>query len=312
MFRELSGLSKELYLRREVDELVKLYRNVQIGLYAKLKNVNATDFEQYRIQQILNQVNQIVIGLDNRVYKWTEKNIPVAYNQGIDLAAERLKALKVTRFVAYDAQVHTSAVNVLVNDVAAEMLITNNNMKQTVSRYLLQTQQQVLQEKEINKMIAEGLIEGQTRREISNKLLNDFKSKMNNQQFINIKGRNYRPDSYASLIARTRTREASSQAIINTSLRYGVDLVQWDAHSEVCEYCQQFSGRVFSISGLDKDFPQLKEKPPLHPHCRCVITPITRNNLETRGYLNEVIKLSNAPSIKVDSFSRFEEVISQL
>ena len=47
-------------------------------------------------------------------------------------------------------------------------------------------------------------------------------------------------------------------------------------------------------------------------NCRCVIVPITRNNLEARGYLNEVIKLSNAPSIKIDSFSRFEEVLASI
>ena len=144
--------------------------------------------------------------------------------------------------------VHTSAINILINDVASEMLITNTGMRKNIQRYLLQTQQQVLQEKEISSMIAEGLIGGETRREVSSKLLDEFRKKMNDKQFIVINGRNYRPDSYATLIARTRTVEASSQAILNTSLRYGVDLVQWDSHSEVCEYCQQFSGRVFAIS----------------------------------------------------------------
>lgn len=267
MFNELKGLSKQLYLKYQVDELIKLYRNVQIGLSIKLRDVNLTSFQQYRAEQILKQVNEIITVLDRKVYKWAEKNIPIAYTQGIDLAAERLRALKVTRFVAYDAQVHTSAINILINDVASEMLITNTGMRKNIQRYLLQTQQQVLQEKEISSMIAEGLIGGETRREVSGKLLDEFRKKMNDKQFIVINGRNYRPDSYATLIARTRTVEASSQAILNTSLRYGVDLVQWDSHSEVCEYCQQFSGRVFSISGTDKDFPKLKEKPPLHPNC---------------------------------------------
>lgn len=266
MFNELKGLSKHLYLKYQVDELIKLYRNVQIGLSIKLRDVNLTSFQQYRAEQILKQVNEIITVLDRKVYKWAEKNIPIAYTQGIDLAAERLRALKVTRFVAYDAQVHTSAINILINDVASEMLITNTGMRKNIQRYLLQTQQQVLQEKEISSMIAEGLIGGETRREVSGKLLDEFRKKMNDKQFIVINGRNYRPDSYATLIARTRTVEASSQAILNTSLRYGVDLVQWDSHSEVCEYCQQFSGRVFSISGTDKDFPKLKEKPPLHPN----------------------------------------------
>jgi SPP1 gp7 family putative phage head morphogenesis protein len=161
-------------------------------------------------------------------------------------------------------------------------------------------------------MIAEGLIEGQARRTVSDTILQGLRKQLGEERFIVINGRNYRPDKYAELLARTRTREASSQGTINTALRYGVDLVQWDAHAEVCEYCQQFSGRVYSISGADDSFPQLNEKPPLHPNCRCVLMPITRTNLESRGYINEAIKLSNSPSIKVDSFSRFEELMATI
>jgi hypothetical protein len=42
------------------------------------------------------------------------------------------------------------------------------------------------------------------------------------------------------------------------------------------------------------------------------LQPITRENLESRGYLDEEIKLSNSPTIKVDSFSRFEEVLATI
>jgi len=312
LFSELYPLAKEMYLRTQIDNLVKVYRSAQIKLTSELRKIDLTDFQRHRAQTLLREVDEIVAVLNNGIYKWAKNSIPQSYERGIDLAAERLKALGVTRFVAYDAQIHTSAVSVLVDDVTTELLIANDSMKKFFNRVILQTQQTLFQDAEISKMIAEGLIEGQARRTVSDEILKGLREQLGNQQFIVINGRNYRPDSYASLVARTRTREASSQGTINTSLRYGVDLVQWDTHSEICEYCQQFAGRVYSISGMDNDFPALTEKPPLHPNCRCVIAPITRRNLESRGYLNEIMKLSNAPSIKVPSFSRFEEVLSQL
>lgn len=310
--RELSPLAKEMYLRTQIDQLRKLYSAAQKSLVAQLAKLDLTDFQAARAQALLKQVNEITAQLNNGVYKWAKASLPYAYEQGIDLAAERLKAMNVTRFVAYNAQIHTSAVNALIKDVSTELIVANDGMKKFFNRVILQTQQTLLQDKEISRMIAEGLIQGEARRTISDTILKELRTQLGNEQFIVIKGRNYRPDKYAELIARTRTREATSQGTINTALRYDVDLVQWDAHFEVCEYCQQFSGRVYSISGADNNFPQLTEKPPLHPNCRCVIMPITRENLETRGYLNEVIKLSNAPSIKVDSFSRFEKLMATL
>ena len=312
MFRELSPLAKEMYLKTQIEELRKIYLSAQKTLLFQLRKANLTDFQKARTQQLLKQVSVITTQLNTKIYRWAKNSLPYAYEQGIDLAAERLKALKITRFVAYDAQIHTSAINVLVNDVSTELIAANSSIEKLFNRITLQTQQAIIQDAEISRMISEGIIKGETRRGVSNKILEGLRTQLEEEKFIVINGRNYRPDKYSELVARTRTREATSQGTVNTALRYGVDLVQWDAHMEVCSYCQQFSGRVYSISGSDEDFPALTEKPPLHPNCRCVITPITRENLESRGYLGEAIKLSNSPTIKVDSFSRFEEVMATI
>ena len=310
-FSELSSLAKEMYLRTQIGQLQAVYSASQAKLRALLRTI-LTDFQRIRAEAILKQVNQIVASLNTQVYRWAKNSLPQAYERGIDLAAERLSALGVTRFVKYDAEIHTAAVNVLVDDVTIELLMANDSISKYFNRVIRQTQQRLIEDAEISRQIAEGLIQGEARKTVSDAILKTLRQQMGNEQFIVINGRNYRPDSYASLIARTRTREATSQGTINTSLRYGVDLVQWDSHFEPCEYCQQFSGRVFSISGNDDRFPELTERPPLHPNCKCVITPITRESLEKRGYLEEIVKLSNSPLIEVDSFSRFEEVLASL
>jgi|SRR3990170_450998 len=311
-FRELSPLAKELYLRTQIEQLSAIYSQAQRELSQRLRRIDLTDFDRVRAETLLNQVNLIVTTLDKRVYRWAKNTLPYAYERGIDFAAERLRALNVTRFVAYDAVVHTSAIAVLTDDVAVELLMANESMSRFFNRVIRQTQQRLIEDAEISRQIAEGLIQGQARRTVSDTILRNLREQMGREQFIVINGRNYRPDSYARLVARTRTREATSQGTINTALRYDVDLMQWDAHLEPCDYCQQFSGRVYSISGTDTDFPMLREKPPLHPNCKCVITPITRESLTNRGYLNEIIKLSNSPMTEVDSFARFEEVLASL
>ena len=311
-FRELSGLAKEMYLNQQINNLRKIYSAAQKTLTAELRKIDLTDFQKIRSTQLLQQVNAIVVALNKEAAKWAKDSIPQAYEQGIDLAAARLKALNVTRFVAYDAQIHTSAVNALVNDVSIEMLIANDGMKKFFNRVIFSTQQSLLQDTEISRMIGEGIIQGQARRTVSDTILKELRAQLGEERFLVINGRNYQPAKYAELLARTRTREASSQGSINTALRYGVDLMQWDSHSEICEYCAQFAGRVYSISGSDGDFPMLTEEPPLHPNCRCVIVPITREALEDREYLDQTIKLSNAPSIKVDSYSRFEQLMAEV
>lgn len=311
-FRELSGLAKELYLKQQINQLTAIYKLAQRRLTLQLDKIDLTNFQRYKAEALLGEVDKIIVSLNSSVYKWAKSSLPQSYDRGIDLAAERLRALGITRFVAYDALVHTSAVSALVDDVSVELLMANDSMKKLFNRVIRQTQQRLLEDTEISRMIAEGVITGQARRAVSDVILQRLRQQMSTEQFIVINGRNYRPDRYAALVARTRTREATSQGTINTSLRYGVDLMQWDSHLEPCEYCQQFSGRIFSISATDPDFPPLREKPPLHPNCKCIITPITRESIVHRGYLNEIIKLSNSPLTEIDSFSRFEEVLASL
>jgi len=311
-FKELRGLEKELYLKTKIEELTRLYRRTQKDLSRHLREIDITVFQRYRTEAILKQVNEGIKVLNGGCYKWAKKTIPYGYERGIDMAAERLKALNVTRFVKYDAKIHSSAASVLIDDVTIDLITANQSMKNGVHRYIRMTQQRILEDKEISRLIAEGVIKGEARRTVSDEMLSQLRRQMGNEQFINIKGRNYRPDKYSELVARTRAREATAQGSINTALHYGVDLCQIDVHAGACGYCQQFMGRIYSISGSHTDFPMLLERPPFHPNCECNILPITRESIEERGYYDSMVKLSNSPMTKIDSFSRFEELVGAL
>jgi hypothetical protein len=177
-FRELRGLQREMYLRTQIEQLEKIYSIAQKALAARLSAANITDFERFRAETLLRQVEIIIKSLDNGAYKWAKETMPMSYDRGIDLAAERLKAMKITRSVSYDVEIHTSAINILIDDVTKELLIANDSMRKLFNRVIRATQQTVLQDQEISRLISEGLIEGQPRRTISDALLKDLREQM--------------------------------------------------------------------------------------------------------------------------------------
>lgn len=311
-FSELRGIEKKLYLEGKIKELDRLYGKAQKDLLRYLAKVDITEFQKYRTEAILKQVKTTVKVLNGGAREWAVKTIPYAYKRGVDIAAQRLKALKVTEKVAFDAQIHTSGINILADQVTMDLLEANGSIRKNFSRFIRITQQRIMEDKAISEMIAEGIIRGETRRAVSDRMLNEFRRRLGEEKFITIKGRNYRPDKYAELVARTRTREATGQGTINSCLQYGMDLVQIDVHADACDYCQQFMGRIYSISGNHPEFPMLEEDPPFHPNCECNPLPITEESLRGRGYYNQAVKLSNSPTIKIPSFSRFEELIGAM
>jgi len=309
-FRNLSKIERELYLKEKINQLGLMYEKVQHELEKKLRNMDITAFEKWRTEALLRETNLIVKQLNNGTKKWVEKNIPFGYWRGVDIAGERLKILGVTDTINYDATIHTSGINTLADEVTLDLLTANSSIRRTVNRYVRATQQSILEDKLISQMIAEGVISGEARRTISDKILIELRKQMGNEQFLTINGRHYQPKHYARLVARTRMREATTRGTINTCLQYRNDLVQWSVHAGACEICQTFMGRVYSLSGNDKEFPMLDERPSVHPNCECILVPITRPFLQRRlgtDYKN-IVDLSQS-KIPVETFAGYEQIL---
>jgi hypothetical protein len=153
----------------------------------------------------------------------------------------------------------------------------------------------LLQENLVNRAIAQGIIEGQTHVDVSSRILNLVRDSVTDANKLYINGRNYDPRKYARLLALTRTREAVTQGTLNTALEYGMDLVQVSDHSHPQDdACSPYKGKVFSISGANKDFPKMSEKPPFHPHCRHILLPVSEDILKVKGIYEELSRFSKA------------------
>jgi hypothetical protein len=71
-------------------------------------------------------------------------------------------------------------------------------------------------------------------------------------------GRMMKLDSYAEMVARSQTGNAARQATMNRLQEYGMDLVVISQHYPVSPLCEDWQGRVYSISGTDPNYPALE------------------------------------------------------
>jgi len=109
-----------------------------------------------------------------------------------------------------------------------------------------------------------------TRRQLSEKIMRPLANKgITGVRYAD--GRTMRLDSYAEMVSRTQTGNASRQASLNRIQEYGGDLVLNSQHYPTSDLCAPYQGRVFSISGTDGNYPSLQTAISgglYHPNCK--------------------------------------------
>jgi hypothetical protein len=150
------------------------------------------------------------------------------------------------------------------------------------------TQQVNIAEDQIAKSIEAGFIESGSIQGSLKRLQKDLMTKALDGKYITVIDKNgdpisYKIKSYSELVARTKLQETSTDAVLNTAAATGSDLVQVSSHNTKSEICIPFEGKIFSISGNNKDFPKLYEASPFHPNCQHTMTVVFEEGLEADG-----------------------------
>jgi len=148
---------------------------------------------------------------------------------------------------------------------------------------------------QINKMIGRGIVKGETRRQVSARLTKAIKEQIGDGSKRKINGKLYDPGSYAELLARTRTREATTMGTKTFANQYGVYLHQVTVHERACGYCQQFHCKVYAIVE-GTGFLMLDEEPPYHPNCECNLVPYLPAE-EDDAEMRALKELSNSDTV---------------
>ena len=282
----------EEYYKARIKGLSDMYGESSKRIQAILAKDDTSDFKRWRMTEIDTQIKAEIRGLDVKARREAPGLSEEAYNRGIGFTTQTARGYGIDDSINMGNVVHRQAVSIVSDQMTQDLLSANESIGKNVHRMLMATQQRVLQERQINRAIGAGLIEGRTRLGVSGQIEADLRSKIQVGQMLHINGRDYDPADYAALVARTRTREAASQGTVNASLELGLDLLQIDVHGDACPLCQLRQGRVYSISGANPDFPKLESKPPFHPNCECNAFPVNEQVLKDRGQYDQLSELS--------------------
>lgn len=301
-------ISSEVLAQRK--ELVDVYIAAQRRLEKVLSSALLTDFRRFRIQEQLVQIDAIIAALNRDVKGALPGVVKAYYTHGTDLASAALKAQAVSvTALNLGNRIHTAAVQAVAEQMAQDLAKANMAMRDTSTRILRRTQQVLVEERQINQIIAEGIATGESRRQTSARLRDALAKEIGAGNFVEAGGRKFSPEYYAELVTRTRTREAVTQGAVTRSMEFGITLFQVSIHDNPCPRCAQFQGKVYSILP-DSGFPMLEFRPPFHPHCRHVLLPYVP--IPGREERHEALKaLSNSKAPITGGLPGYKEAVAQ-
>lgn len=238
------------------------------------------------------------------VSEWANNNVPDVYNRQIRQEIARLNKLKYNplRKVSSKTLVNTNAskqtIQALIQEIESSIATGLLSGKNTMFRLCRLTQQINVFDSNLNKAVEEGFEQAGNIYGSQKATRNELLKKSLDGKYITVVNKNGKPtqwgiNTYSDLVARTKLQDTLSDAVVNTALAVGSDLIQVSSHNTTTEICQQYEGKIFSLSGKDKDFPVADNIPAYHPNCKHSITIVIKEGLEVSGTLDKYIDFSN-------------------
>lgn len=305
MWDYVSGLKPQ---RKFEMEIAKIYTTAKERVDKQLSKVGLSDFSKSRADSTMAQIDKIIKWLYKKSNSWTDKALKASLKEGVRRANISIEQCGLAP-VRWDTKTNRRAVAVLAQSTVKELEGAAMAWGNRLERYVRASQLKSINDGLLSRAIGASLVAGEDTRGITSAVYDQLKKQLEGDKFLTINGRNYDPKSYARLIARTRTREATTIGQINSAFNSAMVLVQIDVHSDACEICQQYMGRVFTLEGQHPDFPKLERTPPFHPNCECNLYPVTEGALRQRHNYLDLVKLSNNPEVRTDSLRDAREWI---
>ena len=292
----------------EVQKLIDVYTKAQEQLVKIIKEKEAkgtmTAYQKSLLNQVMGQLNK----LDNEAKNWTDETIPDSYNAGADAVDSYLKNNGLdTGF----SQLNTGAIQALIDDCYGKLNDANNFIGRRIQDAVRQAGIDAVAQK-----LAQGQTVNQCKKNLIQSLLDEGITCIKDRR-----GRNINLSSYAEVVARSTTREATNTATLNQLQNYGYDLVKMSSHSPTCSICAIYQGRVYSISGKDSDYPPLDtaysgDYANIHPNCAHVLEPyipaLADNPEGDMDFSNRPFELSDKDKSMIEQYNKQQAQKAQL
>jgi len=290
----------------ETDELILVYINAQKSI---LKMLTPSNIKNYRY--LLSQIDDEILKLNTETTNWTQKIVIRNYVKGVNEAIKGIKQQggNIPNFESFQ-QFHEQAVRVISRNTGDKLINANQYIGRNIKDNIRATSLEVVQQK-----IIIGQSVQQTKDIIARRLINE-----QGTSILMRNGRKMNVESYAELVARSTTREATNRGTMNQLTEAGYDLVKMSSHNSPCGICSPLEGRVYSISGTSTEFPPLKKAfkgiyANIHPNCRHVLMPYIPeyNDIEKdKKYSNRPFNIDKRSKIEIDKYNKEQKFKQQL
>lgn len=256
----------------QIERLVKIYLDSRARITAEIEKRELWGRNVTYQQQILREIDRELKRLNLESFAWAKEAIEAAYTKGAKLAwmAAHEADQAVKAFSAFGG-VHKKAVRLLAHNAQDYLGITNNLIARQAKDAVRRIGVEVT-----GKKFAETLTWRETKKLLEQRLQED--------DFYSVPWRNgrgsMRVDSYAELVARTTTAEATNTGTLNQMLETGHGLVKMTEHNTTCKVCASRQGRVYRLQDFPEGdprqrFPHISEGMPrwptyktIHPNCQ--------------------------------------------
>jgi hypothetical protein len=252
------------------------------------KTAAAQEFRRGRAAQQLQQIDKIVTQLKGSAARFVAVDLAAFYMTGLKSAITqardagirprsevrgqksevRAASPSADLFAGSFSLIDRRSIEVLSRDTYNDLSKSIDSMKRNAETVLRHTQQLNLPERDINRILAGGIIEGKPAQAI--RQLRDELIRVNDGRMVEVNGRHYDAAKYAKTVVVTKTREAVETARSERLQELGIDLVMVIGR-ESDNFCSEFLGQVFSLSGKSTKYPALESMPgkgpPFHPNC---------------------------------------------
>lgn len=280
-------------LREKIKELERVYSRVQKEIASELFSVDIVNYREIKSMKVQERINVLIKKLNRMAIKWVKESVPMAYKKSYVVSKTRLEILGAKKDILFNPQKHRLSIEDYIERTMKDLVTANQSIKNNVNMYLylsrrasaglMQIQQFGIDDEEIISSIIMDTIEaGRERAYASKRIHEHLRLKLLDGKFIDKAGRNYNLRGYSKMVARTRLRQAQTDAVKNTCRQYDNDLVQVSSHASPCPICIPYENKIYSLSGKHPIYPLLDGEPPYHPNCEHNISPTSEVAIEYR------------------------------
>ena len=243
-------------------QLGSTYRDGEARILRILARGDITSWNRAFKEQQLAQIRQVLDQLPQEAANWAQLHIPAMYQEGMRVAAQRLPGgmdLGMTKL-------HQDAVRILGENMALRLGDATDRVGRTVDDVFRKVGMANIQQ---------AFVGGETRAAASKAIVADLQ-KQGMTSFVDRAGRSWDLGTYAEMVARTTSREATQTGTVNKGLQEGTDLFQIDSYGGACDDCARWEGEIVSATGSTPGYPTLDEAEADgfgHPNCGHTLMP---------------------------------------